>query len=124
MDSKSVVMAFFKAVGEEGISALDRFATADFVWWNPSSGDMTVADVHGMIDRMAGFLKSPVTMKLIDIISEDEKVAVEAEGYAELNNGKIYNNKYHFKFLLQGNKISIIKEYHNTYHAFQTFINE
>ena len=49
--------------------------------------------------------------------AEGERVAVEAESHGELNNGAIYNNHYHFLFIVRDGKITAIKEYNDTKHA-------
>jgi ketosteroid isomerase-like protein len=42
---------------------------------------------------------------------------VEAESYMDLNNGKVYNNKYHLMFNIDGGLIVSLKEYLNTQHV-------
>ena len=54
-------------------------------------------------------------------IAQGDKVAVEAEGYAELNDGRVYNPQYHFLFTIKDGQIREVKEYLDTQHAFETF---
>lgn len=54
-------------------------------------------------------------------IAQGEKVAVEAEGYAELNDGRVYNPQYHFLFTIKDGSIMEVKEYLDTQHAYETF---
>jgi len=49
-------------------------------------------------------------------------VAVEAESYAELHNGRLYRNSYHFLFELEDGKIKLIREYLDTQHVIDTFV--
>ena len=56
------------------------------------------------------------------MVSEGDMVAVEAESYAELKNGKIYNNFYHFLFMVRDGKVAEIKEYMDTQHARDVFL--
>jgi ketosteroid isomerase-like protein len=51
-------------------------------------------------------------------------VAVETESYAELNNGRIYNNDYHFLFIVRDGKIHQVKEYLDTIHTNEVFFGE
>ena len=44
----------------------------------------------------------------VGIIAEGSLMAVEAESYAELKNGKVYSNLYHFVFAIQDDKIKRI----------------
>jgi len=55
------------------------------------------------------------------MVAEGDKVAVEAEGYAELTDGRIYNSKYHFLVELGGGKVKEVKEYLDTHHAHSVF---
>ncbi|SNT45221.1 nuclear transport factor 2 family protein [Rhodococcoides kyotonense] len=54
-------------------------------------------------------------------IAQGDKVAVEATSYAKLNNGKIYQNQYHFLFEIRDGQIFSVKEYMDTKHAFDIF---
>ena len=49
-------------------------------------------------------------------------MAVETESYAELNNGRVYNNLYHFVFEIKDGKIHVIKEYLDTEHTRAVFL--
>jgi hypothetical protein len=60
---------------------------------------------------------SPTSM-----IGEGDKVAVEAESFAELLNGRVYKNQYHFLFEVADGKILRVKEYMDTQHAYDTFV--
>lgn len=59
----------------------------------------------------------------LSAIAEGNKVAVEAESYAELNNGRIYRNRYHFLFEILDGKIIQVKEYMDTKHAWDIFFS-
>ncbi|WP_105034162.1 nuclear transport factor 2 family protein [Cryobacterium aureum] len=54
-------------------------------------------------------------------IAQGDKVAVEAESFAELNNGRVYQNSYHFLFEMSEGKILRVKEYMDTKHAYDIF---
>ena len=54
--------------------------------------------------------------------AEGERVAVETESYAELKNGRTYNNHYHFVFEVRDGMIQSIKEYLDTEHTRAIFL--
>ncbi|MBY8860394.1 nuclear transport factor 2 family protein [Nocardia sp. CA2R105] len=56
-------------------------------------------------------------------IAQGDKVAVEADSFAELTDGRIYSNQYHFLFQICDGKILHVKEYMDTHHAFETFVS-
>jgi uncharacterized protein len=46
---------------------------------------------------------------------------VETESYAKLKNGRVYNNLYHFLFIVRDGKIHQVKEYLDTVHTHEVF---
>jgi ketosteroid isomerase-like protein len=51
------------------------------------------------------------------ITAEGDRVALEAESYGELANGKVYNNQYHVLMEIRNGKIQAVREYMDTQHA-------
>ena len=99
----------------------EEIATPDITWWIAGRGLRTK---EAFRDGGAGFRASIVRrepLKIHGITAEGDRVAVEAETFIEMKNGKIYNNHYHFLFLFQDGRIYHAKEYHDTLHASQTF---
>jgi ketosteroid isomerase-like protein len=60
----------------------------------------------------------------VQIIAAGDRVAVEAEGYAELTNGRVYNPQSSFFFKLADGKITQVREYLDTQHAHEIFFVE
>ncbi len=63
-------------------------------------------------------------MKVKGAIAEGDQVAVEAESWGELKNGRVYNQEYHFLITLRDGKISAVREYLDTQHAFLTWFRK
>ena len=70
---------------------------------------------------MSTLLKTPIVMHIVGMIAEGDEVAVEADTDAELNNGKRYNNAYHFVFVMCGGLIDEVREYCCSYLVEQCF---
>jgi ketosteroid isomerase-like protein len=49
-----------------------------------------------------------------NLTAEDDRVAIEAESFADHVSGKYYNNKYHFFMRLKDGKVTELKEYMDT----------
>ena len=47
---------------------------------------------------------------------------METESYAELTNGRVYNNLYHFVFIVRDGKIAGVKEFLDTEHTTAIFV--
>jgi ketosteroid isomerase-like protein len=56
-------------------------------------------------------------------ISEGPHVAIQLEGDAIASNGKRYNNRYHFYFRFEGDKIAQVREYCDTNHVREVFMS-
>lgn len=127
-DNKRLVekfMTVFSAGDVEGI--LDSM-TEDATWWVAG----TMPGISGEVDRegfgqlltgLAALTKTgAIALTPQAWTCQGSRVAVETESYAELNNGRVYNNHYHFVFELRGDKISSIKEYLDTQHTAAVFL--
>lgn len=116
-DLVAITQDFFKAIEAEGFEASSRFLADDFVWLVVGRGELQdrMAELSA---AMAEHLdESAMKMLIKDAIVQGGSVAVEAESYARLKDGTIYNNKYHFKIIFSGEKIKIVREYNDRRHA-------
>jgi ketosteroid isomerase-like protein len=66
-------------------------------------------------------MKKPLAFNLRGMIAEGDRVAVQADSYGEMLNGKIYDNAYHFIFAFADGLIREVLEYCCTYTAFTVF---
>jgi ketosteroid isomerase-like protein len=73
---------------------------------------------------MAVQLKGGLRMTVTNCIAEGDQVAVEAESYGELRNGRVYNNLYHLLLEIRGGKISTVREYYDTQHVHAVWLQE
>jgi ketosteroid isomerase-like protein len=115
-DNAAIVKAFFADMQAGGLEAAGRHLAPGFVWWAAGAGEIQdqLAAIGGLLAKN---MKGPMKMTVHGITAEGERVAVEAESYGELNSGAIYNNKYHFLFIVRDGKITTVKEYNDTKHA-------
>ena len=58
------------------------------------------------------------------IVAEGERVAAEVEAYGVTATGKVYNNLYHFLFEIREGKIQSVREYFDTMHAKEVFLDK
>ncbi len=126
-NNKKIIEGYVAAVNRADPEAIGQFLTEDFVF-------------HSMLRRpkwlffswpkanfvhapafMSSKMKTPIQMKILGMIGEGDQVAVEAESYGEMLNGKIYDNGYHFVFTLRDGKICGVKEYSCSYTANEVF---
>jgi len=125
--NKKVVVEFFSRFSKGDVVGLLELMDDEATWW--VSGRIAgLSDtykkqrfgelLHGVKPNYkGGAMRFTPTL----LTAEGDRVAVEAESYAELMNGRIYNNAYHLLFTLANGKIFRVKEYMDTQHAYETF---
>jgi ketosteroid isomerase-like protein len=114
--NKAKALQFMADLERKGLGATRDAAGPKFVWCLP--GISEVQDHIGAIEQvMAKHLKTPLTIKVHGVTAEEDRVAVEAESYAELIDGGVYNNRYHFLLEFEDGEIVRLKEYGDTHHV-------
>ena len=56
-------------------------------------------------------------MDLVATTAEGDRVAMEMTSHADLKDGRVYENTYHFLFVFEGDLIKTVKEYLDTKYA-------
>jgi ketosteroid isomerase-like protein len=108
------------------LDRLDDSAT----WWVSGkiegfAGTKSKADMGKLLESVVPVYKGgALKITPLQIIAAGDRVAVEAEGYAELNNGRVYNPQSSFFFKLADGKITEVREYLDTQHAHEIFFVE
>jgi len=125
--NKQTIEKYFQAVNRADKDAILGFLTDDFIfkgmgrhpdWMRYQWSREAFADAPR---DMSTKMKKPIVMNLLGMIAEGDRVAVQADSYAEMNNGKVYDNAYHFVFKFAGEKIREVLEYCCTYTVYEVF---
>jgi ketosteroid isomerase-like protein len=113
--NKAKAIQFVTDLERKGLGATRDSAGPKFVWWVPGAGE--VQDQMARTEQaMMKHMKTPLTIKIHGVTADEDRVAVEAESYAELVGGGAYNNRYHFLFEFEDGEIVSLKEYCDTAH--------
>ena len=83
----------------------------------PAAGTYSKEKLGRLFNAMLGQLRNGLKMTVKGMIAEDNRVALEAESYGELRNGRVYNQHYSFVIEFRGGRISAVREYLDTQHA-------
>ena len=76
-------------------------------------------------DRAVGeVFQNGLRVSIKGIIAEGNRVAIEAESFADTKNGKKYNNVYHVLFELRDGKIQAVREYCDTHHQVEVMLDQ
>ncbi len=126
-DPKTIVEDFFATFSTGDVDRIMDALTDDASWWvsgsiEGMSGTNSKQQLGDLLRAVVPLYKAgALRITPTSMIAEGNIVAAEAESYAELTNGKIYNNRYHFLVELAGDKIRRVKEYSDTHHMLETF---
>lgn len=119
------LMEAFTAGDVEGLMALlDDSATWTVMGDFDLSGTYDKPAFGELLGGVASEFKGPFQLTPTQMTAEDDRVAVEAKSYGELNNGRVYDNRYHFLFTVSDGKVQSVKEYMDTMHADQVLCAE
>jgi ketosteroid isomerase-like protein len=128
--SKATVEKFMRTFSEGDIDGVAAGLADDAEWWVQGSieglsGSYSKAEMIAALPTFKTLYKAgALELRPQSMIAEGNRVAVEAEGFAELNNGRVYNSLYHFVFEVDGDKVTAVKEYLDTHHAHAIFFVE
>ncbi|HTT31593.1 MAG TPA: nuclear transport factor 2 family protein [Solirubrobacteraceae bacterium] len=108
---------------------LDRLDD-DATWWVSGktegfAGTKTKDEMGKLLESVVPVYKGgALKITPLQIVAAGDWVAVEAESYAELTNGRVYNPQTSFFFRLGNGRITEVREYLDTQHAYEIFFAE
>jgi uncharacterized protein len=125
--NKALVAEFFATFSSGNVPAILDMMDDSASWWvsgrlEGMSGSYSKADFGPLLEgAKALYVEKALRIMPISMIAEGDKVAVEAEGYAALNDGRVYAPGYHFLVTLKDSKIFKVREYMDTAQARDIF---
>jgi uncharacterized protein len=126
-DPKQVAAAYLAAFSRGDVDGLLAAMTDDASWWvsgglQGMSGTYEKATLGELLRSATAFYEEgALRITPTSMIGEGNHVAVEAEGYATMKNGRVYQPRYHFLIEVEGDKVRRVREYMDTMHAWDTF---
>jgi len=107
----------------DGVEVWSIGATTDangnetYTDWGPQS----FHDWRRTAPQMAKKARTAYTITPTAWTVDGERVAVEARGRMELEDGRVYDNFYHLLYVVQDNKITQAHHYYDTAHFYAIF---
>lgn len=130
-ENKHLVHQFVDRFTDNDIAGALDLMTDDATWWNagkpdllPTAGTYNKEQIAQLIYNMVGQLPNGMKMVVKNLIAEGDKVALEAESWIELPNGRVYNQQYHVLLTIREGRISAVKEYLDTQHVYATWFQQ
>ena len=122
--NKQLAADFFANFGRKDVQGALDMMSADATWWIggkpalfPICGLKTKAEIGALLMSLVPDTKDGLKITPKGMVAEGDKVAVEAESFGVLGNGRTYNNEYHFLLTIRDGKVASIKEYLDTMHT-------
>jgi len=120
-ENKKIVLGLFENMSSGNGAAVMNALADSATWWVagnfPLSGTKTKAQFGELVGQLGSNIDGALKLTPSGVTAEGDRVAVEAESHAKMKNGKTYQNKYHFLFVVRDGKIQQVKEYLDTMHA-------
>ncbi len=110
--NKQTVIGFLKSLSSGKPD--EKYLCADARWWVPGIGTVSREAFFAMSDNFQSRVKAPAVIGIDAVTAEEDRVAVEAHASAELHDGRMYENTYHFLFYLRDGKILEAREHNNS----------
>lgn len=126
-DNKLIAARFAEVFSTGDVDGILELLHPDAVYWvsgqiEGMSGEYTRQQLGELLRGVTPlYTTGALQITPQSVIAEGDRVAVEAESYGELTNGRVYRNRYHFLFEIRDGKILHVKEYMDTKHAYDTF---
>lgn len=126
--NKALVAEFMEVFSSGDVDAILAMMNESATWWVAGNleGISGTKDKAGFGEMLGGISEGceggAIKLKPEAFTAEGNRVAVETESYADVKNGRTYNNHYHFVFEVRDGKIESVKEYLDTEHTRAVFL--
>jgi ketosteroid isomerase-like protein len=127
-DSKRIVETFLATFSRGDVDGVLDAMTDDATWWVSGSiegraGTYDKAKFGPLMrDAASLYVEGALRIKPVSMVAEGSRVAVEADGFATLHNGRVYRPGFHFLFEVIDGKVRRVREYMDEIHAWETFV--
>jgi ketosteroid isomerase-like protein len=110
------VNSWIEALGRGDVDALRAAATDDMVVetvgsWSPLAGRRSFDEFSENLAVLADLTKNGIECRITELIAEDDRIALEFLGRAELADGTVFDEIHFVVLYLRDGKVCRIKKY-------------
>lgn len=126
-DPKQLVSDFLATFSRGDVDGVLDAMADDATWWVSGGleGMSGTYDKESFGPLLRGatslYVEGALRITPTSMIAEGDRVAVEAEGFATMTSGRVYQPRYHFLFEVKDGKVRRVREYMDTMHAWEIF---
>ncbi len=125
VDNKDLVLEFWAAFSASRFDEALALLAEDATWWvagtTSISGTYSKPEFAELVAGVAEGTENGVQVTATTLTIQDDRVAMEADSFAQMKDGKVYRNKYHFMHVIKDGKITAVREYMDTEHVTEIF---
>ena len=125
--NKAIVREFLEVFSRGDVPAILERLDDDATWWVSGkvegfAGSRSKAEMGQLLESVVALYKDgALRLTPVEMTAEGDRVVVEAEGYAELANGRVYSPQSVLIFEIADGKVKRVREYLDTQHAVDVF---
>ncbi len=123
--NKALVTRFWQAFSDGDYDAALSMLADDATWWvggtTALSGTYAKPEFAKLLGEITSMAPAGIKVTPKQLTAEGDRVSVEAESHADINNGRTYRNVYHFMMVVKDGKLHAVREYLDTEHVTATF---
>ena len=119
-NNEAMAIAFLRHMEKNDLDAALALASDNLEYWLAAPGTMDKSQCRNFfapVSEMVSSMHFTITGSTV----QGPRVALEAEGAAELKNGHVYRNRYHFLFVFEDGHIRTVREYADSAPAVAAF---
>ncbi|MFY9326835.1 MAG: nuclear transport factor 2 family protein [Georgfuchsia sp.] len=131
-ENKRIVLSFLEKIQAGKVDDCIAMMSDNSTYWVggkpdkfPFAGTKTKMGFKEMLSSTLNTMPDGLKMTPLPsgITAEGDRVAIEVESYGRTDSGRVYNNLYHFVFVVREGKIDAVKEYLDTLHTKEIFVD-
>lgn len=108
--NRLLALEYLNALEAGDLDSALALTNDDAVFWLPGLGEMNKARFAEFFGNVLPAIRT-MQFTVRGITEDGSRVAIEADGKANLANGRIYTNQYHFLFVVRGGLLQQIREF-------------
>ena len=119
--NKALALEFIRLAADNSIDAALNLLHPEATWWvagDPArlrvAGLKSRAKIERLLRGLIEVLPQGMSMTVIGVTAEADRVAVELDGTGVWHDGRTYRNRYHFLFVVRDTAIVSVCEYMDT----------
>jgi uncharacterized protein len=119
-DSPADVHAeWWRRLNAGDLEGMSELYSDDYRSWSPGRGYTTKAETIEFARFFRTLLVDWFTFEEPIVTMEGNRVCTATASHADLKNGNVYNNHYHFLQIIEDGKILETREYNDSMHVFE-----